>query len=1019
MLLRPRYWLCSLALIAGSLALAQGRPAELVWGKVLERHTPNFRFADAADWTVATSGDAEGAISVSTQADLWGRPTARIQYKGSGDPFSKPVLVVMPPVPLRIPDGSDKAQLWLHGNRWAHLFPQEYPSVKISLLLQDAAENVIQHPIHEVQWEGWYCAAAKLPLEFRTGASLVGIAIEGGWQTDFRDLYFDSIRFFNDGSGALDFGARPQRNLTPFEGQSTGANLGAIRLEFPTRESTILPLQLGGGYTNAASVRGGAFVFAYDGKDAKIRYAFDPRKALAGLHAWMAAGTAGDPRLAAEKTPDAALIPALPAPSEKSQRATGVSEFAGLAFDMPYVGQLTSGATWKLYNGNARGELTEAFLENNTAVARYADGTELRVKLVQKSLVVDVVNRTGNAAELDFGAIAGLAGAQTIRVPLLTYRGDSPAVAMARQGDQTVFTSLWLDPYRSNATEPYGGAWTQGDLTRINGGVRYHLLSNVTINPMFERLFLTVSPRFEEVLPTVPNPTGLYSARAADWVAFRGRMTQDYAEELSLVARYRNLGLDPVLYVSGPGMWQDTDESTAFRLVGAPGKGGEAGLRDFAQGLKGMGWNSAFWMNVTDASPTSAIWNESDLIHDSRGEWRITDLRRYGIKPLKALEFQQQYATQLKTRYQPGAMYAEKLTSEKPWWLTDMDGRVYGSGSFSQTIYAIGDFLRNQSRLMEAPVIGEGTFQWLYAGLSDGNFLDDAEGDDFLTQPLLPVFALMQIHTKEIGFGGGRIGARLEAAKDNPDELSSVVDQFLATTVAYGNNGVLIPREYGLNLTMRSFYMMQQLQRRYALQAPVRIAYWDGLAERTVSEAVRMGLPARQRQMIVDYANGLRVWVNANPSMGMTGRIGEATLNIAPGGFAAYKKGDFLTVSGAIVTDFEGLGGFTMMGSSRTDYSRSAAYVYLDGRGRLFRAPEGESDGALAIRPIGPIQLELIHGSGTRLGVNRPFKMKGKCTSVEAFSEIGASLGQAQFTDDGKTTIISPVKDAVRYVVTF
>lgn len=1007
-------------------AFAQGeRPPELLWGNVAERHAPTIRFDDATAWTVSASADAQASFAASTAQNLWNRPVGRLQYHGSGDPFSVPVVTVRPPAPVAIPAGSDRAQLWLYGNRWAYLYPQDYPSVKVRFLIADAAGQVSALPMDEVAWEGWYTVSKRLPANLHQGATFQGIEVVGGWQSDFRDLYFDSVRFSTDGAGPLNIGARPKRNLTLVEGQLPGANIGAINLEFPTREDTILPPQLGGRYSTSSDVQGGAFLFRYDGADATILYAFDASKGIAGVHAWTTVkkpATSTDVA-AVEKGPGRSLAPALPAASAKAKRAAGATVVESLGAGMSYVGRLSSGAHIKLYDGTMQGALTEAWMEGDTGVARYADGTELRMKLAQKSLVVDVVNRTGNAAELDLGVVASPTGPKTIPVPFLSYRGERPAVAMTRGDGEPVFASVWLDWYRSNATEMYGDNWAKDNVARVNGGVRYHLLSNVTLNPMIERLFFTVSPRFEETLPTVPNPTALYAAQAADRVVHVVDVPGVFADALSNAARYRNYGLDKVLALNGPSIWQDDGESTAFRLVGAPGKGGEKGLADYLNAQAGMGWTPAMFLNVTHASPTSAIWNEDDLLQTGAGDWRILDQRLYGIKGLRALEYQPAHVAQLKARYAPKAAFIQTLTAEKPWWLTDMDGRVYGSGSFAQTFYSYGDFLRNESRSLGAPVFSEGTFQWMYAGLGDGNLAHEAEAEGALERPFNPVFALTQIHPRELGLGMGTFEQFVGKASDLTDgrEVETLVDRYLANIVAYGNSGILVDKKYGPHLTMRSYYMVQALQQRYALQAPTKIAFWDGFQMRSASEAMTMGLPTNTRMVYVEYGNGLKVWANDNPSMGFTAHLGDAMFNIPPGGFMAYKKGDVFAISGSVVSSFEGMGGLGALGGGRSDYVRSSAYTYLDGRGRLFEAPEGSCDGALAIRPVVGNRLELIHGSGgLPITVNRPYGTKGKVTNIEAFTEVGDSLGSvgADF-EDGKRTTFHPMPGAVRYLLTF
>ena len=45
-------------------------------------------------------------------------------------------------------------------------------------------------------------------------------------------------------------------------------------------------------------------------------------------------------------------------------------------------------------------------------------------------------------------------------------------------------------------------------MAEVNGGVRYRPRTDGVRNDVFERIFLTVSPTFEEVLPTIANPRG-------------------------------------------------------------------------------------------------------------------------------------------------------------------------------------------------------------------------------------------------------------------------------------------------------------------------------------------------------------------------------------------------------------------------------------------------------------------------------------------------------------------------------
>ena len=63
-----------------------------------------------------------------------------------------------------------------------------------------------------------------------------------------------------------------------------------------------------------------------------------------------------------------------------------------------------------------------------------------------------------------------------------------------------------VDHYRSNASALWAVNGVADDGVAYNGGSRYLPKTDGRRNDCFERLFLTVSPRFEEVLPNIPNP---------------------------------------------------------------------------------------------------------------------------------------------------------------------------------------------------------------------------------------------------------------------------------------------------------------------------------------------------------------------------------------------------------------------------------------------------------------------------------------------------------------------------------
>src|SRR5437762_8531641 len=92
------------------------------------------------------------------------------------------------------------------------------------------------------------------------------------------------FRIYREKVPALQFAARPKRNLQLFEGQSPGANNGTGKLSFPTREQTILPIHLGGAFRNSlVEEPRGTYRFNYVAQDCTVTFVFVPRDGLSSL----------------------------------------------------------------------------------------------------------------------------------------------------------------------------------------------------------------------------------------------------------------------------------------------------------------------------------------------------------------------------------------------------------------------------------------------------------------------------------------------------------------------------------------------------------------------------------------------------------------------------------------------------------------------------------------------------------------------------------------------------------------
>jgi hypothetical protein len=973
------------------------RPYEMAWAQRSEQAAPTVRFDHLDNWKLAVEGGAQAALQPTRTQNVWNRPVARLRYRGEGKAEGKARVFLIPPQPIELPSDADAVDLWVYGNRWDWEKPPDTPPVGLVLHLRDSGNQAHEFPVDSVRWQEWWLAHKRLPAGLQFPVQMESVEVSGGWQTEWREIFFDSIRFYHEDLRPLKFAARPRRNLELPGGQTSGANMGPGKLPFPTREQTILPLQLGGGYRNRLEFVSSSecYSFGYSGRDCSITYCFDPRK--------------------------------------------GLSSLAARVQDEP-SGRLLDGAAVRFSGEATHATLRAAKRKGDVVTVEYSDGTTLRLQIWQKSIVIDVINRTGQATELSFGQLAGLTEPRMIGVPYLTYGGGAhPCVMLSRSGTNHLFTSIWLDWYRSNGSEPYAAESVTTNAAKINGGVRYHPRTDGLRNPMFERIFITVSPRFEEVLPTVPNPVGLHAQEAMDRLWQESWGPDDFEKQMNRSRMLRAYGIDRLIQCNHEIAWRDGGESFTLRTRAAPRKGGDAALQRYVAHQRGLGWLAGLYSNYTDYAPVNEFWSPDGVQRLSDGNWRSAWPRCWAEKPLKAVEFDALLAPQIEHKFEPDSAYTDVHTAVAPWGYNDYDARVPGAGTFAQTFYAYGELLRNDSRVYGGPIFSEGTYQWLYAGLADGNYALAYDGRPLAKEPLLPVFDLYNIHPKECDIGMGWTANFCDAIPEwrKPENLDRAIDRFLLHTLAYGHIGWLVEEEHGIARTCRSYYMLQQVQARYGLKTPTRIAYWDGTNLVSPSEAVIRDLPRTRRQLFVEYPGGLQLWLNDHPSENwhISGAgVLPAAMPVSPAWLSPKTKGSDRGRDASPTTDLDlpvaGWAAFTqdgelfsfsaLAGTNRVDYLRSPDYTYLDGRGYWLKVPEAASDGALAIRPAGKGRLQIIRISGVgAFTIKRPYHMQGRCVACEAFDLDGKRLAEPIYHDAGNETDIVPEAKAMRFVLRF
>ncbi|MGE5647703.1 MAG: hypothetical protein ACM336_18155 [Acidobacteriota bacterium] len=903
-------------------------------------------FEDLAGWTLEQFGGATGELRRSREQQMWGQHVAKVLYRGTG---KESRVVARPPKPVPIPGAFDSIDMWGYGNRWGWVTDKTTPAARVSILVIDAKGK--EHSIHltDVNWKTWWLIHRRVPADtlkaIALPAKFSGIEIANAANTAPRHFYFDSLAFYTEELKPLQFRAQPKRNLKPFRGQNVGLNTGEGTLPFPTREETILPSNFEREFQTSVKQTGpNAFELRYEGRDAAIVYEYRPAHGALG---------------------------------EITARAGGASfrpmDGGGLRFsDTPAAGV-------------AQGELVSARVTDDAVAARFRFGSRVanyELRIMQKSLVVDAWCEGGEATELYFGRVSGIAQPKLITVPYLTYGGSSNPRVLLSGG---VFTSVWFDWYRTNASQ----AWTPkqprttANSAEINGGMRYFAKTDGRRNNLYERVFVTVTPNYEEALPTIPNPPSLrqQEGKQVVWtVTTPGTFQADHKRSRAI----RSYGLDHIMQHSHEVTWRDEGDSYTDKLHAAPQKGGDAMLKWYIAAQNDLGWLQGVYTNYTDFAPVNSNWSPDHVQRSNDGEWRRAWPRTYALKPAKAVEFDEYYAKRIKEKFGVKMSYTDVHSAVAPWDYCDYDARVPGAGTLAATFYSYGQLLLNDQRVY-GPTQSEATYQWLYAGLASGHYGWVYTNVNLLAVPPDVSFMLRKLHPLECDYGMGYTPHYLDQLDPKWQESPrkrDYIDLFLATTIAYGNMGWLV-NELGekdpmhVEAMVRSYYMMQQLQQQYAFVEAKRIEYADAAGRfLNPTEAHATGAIAEGRVHVV-YENGTEVFVNRNASRTWT------------------VKGVELPVSGWLA--FNNAAGFYEIsanaGGRRIDYVKAADYEFLDGRGKWTERGNLGATGSVALRHKAA-GLELIDAYGnTKIAFAS--KDAGELT---AYDPDGKSLGRVDVT---------------------
>ena len=958
------------------------RPYELDWAHRTEDACPPLvDFEDLQGWRVECK-DAEARFERTREQQIWGRHVGKLSYRGTGP---KPEVRLLPPNPIAINAPFDAVTLWCYGNNWGWAPDPSTPHAGVTALFEDAGGKEFQVFLYSVDWEEWFLLHRRLAPEqherARQGARFKGLLITNGRNKDDRVLYFDNLAVFTEQFRPLTFEPRPRRGCALLPGESPGANTGPGRLPFPTREQTILPPNLTEQFTNTlkAPMPGSedAFVLAYEGADGRLLCRLKPRTGTwSDLEMeWESPSRAG---AGAQSGQVCHLQPCVdggvylaspggPLPPEKAEHLGTELKDAAIR------------SRWRL---SARGVSAEvAYL----------------YRLWNKSLVIEVLAPGGKVAEVRFGRAAGegLRNPRLVTNPFYPAEGGRPAVVVAGTAESPLFLAGNADWYLSNASILWAANSILGDGVTYNGGTRYVQLTDGKRNDCFERFFVTLSPRYEEVLPVIPNPPSPWK-RITGTHLWRAHGASDRARDARYWTEVHRYGMTQMVVTDHETLWRDGGESFTFRTRAAPGKGGDQGAYDYARLMQDqLGFVYGPYNNFTDFAPVNEFWDFDLVARDPHNQLEHAWMRCYAPKPARAVEYCARLAPQIQAKFHFSTAYCDVHTAVAPWHRVDYDPRVPGAGTFAAVFYSFGEIMLLQKRAWNGPVYSEGNYHCFYMGLTDGNYGQDQSYRP-AENPWLVDFDLRRMHPLGCNFGMGSLDMFYAGApppRGTPEEREAELDRFLAATVAFGHPGFLV-MEGGYGHALRSYYMLQQLASRYCLADAQDIRYVTAEGQLLDTSRAVAGGAFRRSQVVTRYADGTVTAANGSRTERLRCLAFGRNLDLPPNGYAGWTSDGTVEVMSG---DANG---------HRCDYAATPAYLYVDGRGAFarFAKAAGNGPGVCRILPNGQYEVILYQNADCGFAIT--------AASAVALDQDNHELGPAQLRVQDSLTYVTPVKGA-------
>jgi len=404
--------------------------------------------------------------------------------------------------------------------------------------------------------------------------------------------------------------------------------------------------------------------------------------------------------------------------------------------------------------------------------------------------------------------------------------------------------------------------------------------------PLGELIAITLSDEIHGVLPSIPNSVSPYRAEIADRmvVEFWYGNFDRIGETLDL---YHGYGMDRTAAIIHRWQRYGYDCKLPDIFPPDPKRGGLETLRAAVRRAVGYGMRVALHENYCDVYPDAPSYDEADLMRLENGEFQPAWTNSKHCSPSKMKLHAGKVMPTIRREIGSNACFLDVHSAQAPWFRPDFRPDAPHSAQMKGTRLFTNELWNYARETYGGPVFGEGAYDWVHAGC-----LDAANASLSVRERFFVDFILLRMRPLAINHGVGYYERWNRFGYEPKDWMLQTpwpeeMDEYRAMEIAFGAAAnVGHQANHVVELVAKEYYLVRPLVSRQADSQVTEIAYHDGQAWLTPSQAILCEQDAVRRVRIA-YDNGLVVHVNRS---GEAWRIDSETA-VGPLGFFAQGPG--------------------------------------------------------------------------------------------------------------------------------